>query len=162
MYGTLRSRAGRSVVFPLLMLFVQIVLSAASDASTVQQRPSAPTVVLHTSKTLYRAGEAITVVITNSSRSPVLIFGGGFFCTIVQLQRSTSSGWTTFENCLSESPSAPVALDGGKAMRLTFSPNPRGTQSGLAPGVYRFTVMFQAGAGLEDESVAYSRPFTIR
>ena len=162
-YDMTRSHAGSLAVLSLVMLFPQIALPAAGDASPVRQQPSAPTVFVSTSKNLYRVGETIPVAITNSSRYPVLILGGGFFCTIVELQSRTSSGWATLENCLRESPSTTVTLRAGETMRITVPPKPQARAgSGIVPGTYRFAVTFQAGAALEYESVAYSQPFTIR
>lgn len=161
----LGSHAGSWAFLPVVALLLQVMPPPGGKAGLVQPA-SIPIVILKTDKALYRVDEPVTVVIANVSRSPVTMYGGGFSCAVVRLERRTPQGWTGLENCLRVSAPIPEVLRPRAKKTLTFALRAEpGAADGFSRGTFRFVVIFEVNAQQDGGArgfVAYSDPFTVR
>lgn len=99
--------------------------SATSVASTPTMSTQPPTsaVTLSADQTAYSPSSTIIVKLTNNRSTSIFTFDHQTSCTILTLQRQTSSGWQNVGGCALGRATQRVEIKAGETMTITLAPS---------------------------------------
>jgi hypothetical protein len=112
----------------------------------------------------YGESDQITAIITNSSDTPIQIFDGRSYCTIVQLQRQESNQWAQVAGCPLARPSQPVIIGVGETRQVMLPPMtdvPASKEAGVYRLALTLTSLNKEGKPVGDTITITSAPFRV-
>jgi hypothetical protein len=142
-------------------------LSAASTASPgrkpVTANPPANAVSLSSDHASYTPASTIVVTLSNTLATSVRTFDHQTNCTIVTLQRQTTSGWTNVGGCAMMIATRIVEITTGETRKIALSPGAGQIHATPWPaGTYRVVLHYALpGQDLSAGTLATTPTFTI-
>lgn len=142
-------------------------LSAASTASSgrtpVTANPPANAVSLSSDHASYTPLSTVTVTLSNTLTTSVRTFDHQTNCTIVTLQRQTTSGWSNLGGCATMIATRIVEIAAGETRKIALSPGAGQMHATPWPtGTYRVIVHYALpGQDMSAGNTATTPTFTI-
>jgi hypothetical protein len=142
-------------------------LSAATTASPgrtpMTANPPANAVSLSSDHTSYASSSTITVTLSNTLATSIRATDHQTSCSIVTLQRQTSSGWTNVGGCALMIATRIVEINAGETRKIALAPGAGQIHAtAWAAGTYRVVLHYALpGQDMSAGNVAMTPTFTI-
>lgn len=133
-HGLLRTRrSGLLVLLALALMLAACGVPANGTASgtptasqggtPVSSEPPTSAVTLVNDHSSYTPSSAITVAVTNHRATSIFTFDHQTSCTILTLERQTTSGWEATGGCAMGRPTKRVEIKAGETMQILLAPD---------------------------------------
>lgn len=154
----------------LLILAVALVLFSACATAGGSHPLSGATattgpITVTTNLASYTVGDAIGVIVTNSSKTEFFTQDGKSACTVVLLERydTQKATWTRMDPCNNGQATQTFAIAENSSVPYTLAPNSSGDPNAWQSGTYRLTVTYSSQPdGISNPQEAHSAAFAVK
>ena len=137
-HGTPRTRRSEQLLLLVLTCALALLVAAcgvpasgiasgtptpAQGGTPVSSVPPTSAVTLVNDRPSYTPSSAITVLLTNHRATSIFTFDHQTSCTILTLERQTTSGWEATGGCAMGCPTQRVEIKAGETMKILLAPD---------------------------------------